>query len=190
MATIEFGAGSTDAAVTLKRIVQTTLLAWLGVIGLDFFLNAGILAHFYDWNLPSLLPPARMFAYIPLGYAAFLLWCILLAWLMVRTGTVGFSHGTTFGAEVGALYGASTFLAAMSLYTFPVRMVLCWSLDYFLVFTLAGAVIGAGLKAPKLRTVAYRVIAFVIVCLVLTVVLQTLGWAPAPKLAGPVPTTR
>ena len=30
-----------------KRLIQITALAWFAVIGLDFFLDAGLLARFY-----------------------------------------------------------------------------------------------------------------------------------------------
>ena len=184
MATSESQARSATISMTLRRTVETALLAWLAVIGLDFFLNAGILAPFYDWRLPGFLPVARMFAYIPLGYAAFLFWSTLLTWLMRQTQTIGFSRGTIFGARFGTLYGASEFLGARSLFAFPTRMMLCWSIVYFLVFTLAGGVIGAGFAAPKLRTVAYRVIGLTLIFLAFTIILQSLGWAPVPKLTA------
>jgi hypothetical protein len=41
------------APVSRRRFIQITALAWFAVIGLDFFLDAGLLARFYHWDLPG-----------------------------------------------------------------------------------------------------------------------------------------
>jgi hypothetical protein len=101
--------------LTRKRLIRVALLAWFAIMSLDFFLNAGVLAPFYNWELPGLLPPIMMFKLIPLGYAAFLLWSIVLVWLVVRTQSFGFRAGAVFGAKLGALLGAAAFLGWLSL---------------------------------------------------------------------------
>lgn len=44
---------------------------------------------------------------------------------------------------------------------------------------IAGAVLGATLWAPRLRGVVVKVVAFVVLCAVATIVLQLTGLAPA-----------
>jgi hypothetical protein len=161
-------------------------LAWLAVIGLDFLLNAGVLAPFYDWERPGLLPPSKMFQYIPLGYASFLFWSIVLVWLLARTHSYGAAAGARFGAKLGALLGGAAFLGGLSIYAFPPLMQFCWAVAQALIFTLAGAVIGASLTARRLRPAVGGVLAFVAACLIITVAMQNLGLTPVHAPQGHV----
>ena len=127
-----------EAVLTLvspRRLIQITALAWFAVIGLDFFLDAGLLARFYRWDLPGFLPPLKMFLYIPLGYVAFLLWTILLVWLMIRLPVSGFRAGAMFGLKVGILIAAAGFFGEMSVFAFPAWMLLLWMAANTLIFT-------------------------------------------------------
>lgn len=174
-----------EAVLTLvspRRLIQITALAWFAVIGLDFFLDAGLLARFYRWDLPGFLPPLKMFLYIPLGYVAFLLWTILLVWLMIRLPVSGFRAGAMFGLKVGILIAAAGFFGEMSVFAFPAWMLLLWMAANTLIFTAAGAVTGAGLAAPRLRRLALRVVALTLVGLVAGIVLQNIGPNPAAKM--------
>src|SRR5947209_7534433 len=56
-----------------QRLALISLLAWLAMIGLDFFLHGGLLAGLYTAPAAFLLPPAQAFSRIPLGYAGFFL---------------------------------------------------------------------------------------------------------------------
>jgi hypothetical protein len=169
---------------TGKRLIQLTALAWFAYIGFDLLMNAGVLAQFYNWQLPGFLPPMKMFQYIPLGYAAFLLHSILLVWLMVRIRTYGARAGAVFGAKFGALIAVAGFLGQMSIFTFPAGMLFCWAVFHALTFTLVGAVIGSGLAAPRLRALTLRVIALFLICGVVSVVMQNLGLVPAVNQHG------
>jgi hypothetical protein len=170
------------APVSRRRFIQITALAWFAGIGLDFFLDAGLLARFYRWDLPGFLPPLKMFLYIPFGYAAFLLWSILLVWLMTRLSVTGFRAGAIFGLKVGVLLAAAGFCGQVSVFAFPARMLLLWLVANTLIFTIAGAVTGAALAAERLRTIARRVVALVLLCLVGGIVLQNIGPNPAAKI--------
>ena len=168
--------------VSRWRIIQITLLAWFAVISLDYFMNAGLLARFYNWNLPGFLSPLKMFQYIPLGYAAFLLWSILLVWLMTRLSVSGFLAGAMFGLKVGILLAAAGFCGQMSVFALPAKMLGLWMVANTLIFTVGGAVTGAGLAAARLRPLASRVVALFLVCLVGGIVLQNIGPNPAAKM--------
>jgi hypothetical protein len=168
----------TGTVPSRKRLIQVVALAWFAVIGIDFLLNAGLLAPFYHWDQPGLLPPMKMFQYIPLGYVSFLFWSIALVWLVVRTRSFGMAAGARFGMTLGVLLGGAAFLGWLSLFSFPPVMLFCWALDHAVSFTLAGAVIGGSLTAPRLRPAVRRVLILVAVCLAVTVAMQSLGLAP------------
>jgi hypothetical protein len=168
--------------VSRRRLIQITALAWFAVIGLDFFLDAGLLARFYRWDLPGFLPPLKMFQFIPFGYAAFLLWTILLVWLMTRLSITGFRAGAIFGLKVGILLAAAGFFGQVSVFALPARMLLLWLVANTSIFTIAGAVTGAALAAQRLRPIARRVVALVLLCLVGGIVLQNIGPNPAAKI--------
>jgi len=175
-----------EAHPSRMRLIHVTALAWLAILGLDFFLNAGLLARFYRWDTPGLLPPVKMFQLIPLGYAAFLLWSVALVWLIARTRAYGAAAGARFGAKLGALLGGAAFLGWLSLFSIPPLMLFCWAFDHAVSFTVGGAVIGAGLAAPRLRTVTRRVLMLVAIALVVTVAMQSLGLAPVVVHTGVV----
>jgi hypothetical protein len=175
-----------EPAPPRKRLIQVTALAWFAIIGLDLLLNACLFAPFYQWEQPGFLPPLKMFRYIPLGYAAFLLSRIALVWLIVRTHSYGAGPGAAFGAKLGVLFGGAAFLGWLSLFALPKVMLFCWALDHMLVFILACAVIGAGLRAERLRPLVLRVVALFLLCLVATIVPQSLGLVPAKTAHGRV----
>lgn len=166
--------------LTRRRLLEITALAWFAVIGLDFFLDAGLLARFYHWDLPGFLPPLKMFLYIPFGYAAFLLWNILLVWLMTRLSVCGFRAGAIFGLKVGILVATAGFFGQLSIFAFPARMLLLWLVANTMIFTIGGAVIGATLAAASLRPLARRVVVLFLVCLIGGIILQNIG----PNLAA------
>ena len=55
-----------------KRYVQLTLLVWVAMIGVDFFLHGGIFAATYVEDSPFLLSAMEAFLRIPAGYLALL----------------------------------------------------------------------------------------------------------------------
>jgi len=170
-----------NAPLTPGRLVRITALAWLAIVSLDFFLNAGLLARIYRWDLPGFLSPLKMFQYIPLGYAAFLLWSILLVWLMKRLSIAGLKRGAGFGLTVGILCAAAGFFGQLSIFALPVWMLFTWAVVNTLSFTIGGAVVGAGLASPNLRRLTLRLVALFLVCLVCGIVLQNIGSNPSAK---------
>ena len=110
-----------------KAIVEAVVLAWLFVVGVDFFLNAGLLARVWEEESPFLLPAVDMFVRIPLGYAAFLLWAILVVWLILRVGIRQPLAGAVFAAEVGVLVAVATTLALVSISTVSATVAVAWT---------------------------------------------------------------
>jgi len=177
----------TDAAPSLStgRLCGLGLLAWLTMLGVDFFLHGGLLAGFYVEPGPFLLPPAEAFRLIPLGYLAFLLLAIMLLWLMVRLGVAGCRPGLMFGLQLGALVWGALVLGLASVTSAPWALLAGWFAGQSLEMGVAGAVMGSGLAGRRLGGLLWRVAVLVLVLLVLTVVLQSVGLAPALKVDAP-----
>jgi hypothetical protein len=53
---------------TKQHLIFLTFIAWLSMLGFDFFLHSGLLAKLYLQPSPFLLPPLASFKLIPLGY--------------------------------------------------------------------------------------------------------------------------
>jgi hypothetical protein len=167
----------------MKRIKGTyaklTLLAWLSIIGFDFFLHAGVLARLYVEPSPFLLPPERAFVLVPVGYLSFLVITILLIWLMARLGIQGWHQGAVFGLKLGALSWGALTLGLFSISTASPTLLIGWFLGQTVELGIAGVVAGSGFAGARLGRLLLKVLAFVIGVLVITILLQSLGLAPA-----------
>ncbi len=163
------------ASYTTSFLVKLTLLAWLSMIGVDFFLHAGLLAPLYAAPSPFLLPPERAFALIPVGYASFLLLAILLVWLMVKLEYRGWRRGAIFGAQLGGLAWGALILGLYSIATSSPVLLLGWFAGQTIELSIAGLVVGAGLAGSGLKRLFFQVLGGVIILIVLSIILQNLG---------------
>jgi len=159
--------------------VKLTLLAWLSMIGFDFFLHAGVLAHLYIEPSPFLAPPERAFGLIPVGYLSFLCLAILLTWLMARLGIQGWCQGGIFGLQLGALALGAFNLGLLSISTAGPVLLAGWFFGQTVELGIAGMVVGSGFAGSRLGQLFAKVLAVVIVAFALTVLLQNVGLAPA-----------
>ncbi len=91
------------------------VLAWLLVVGIDLFFNAGLVAWMFDQRRePNLLPDTILFRRIPAAYLALALSVVALAWLVDRiqlpvgrAAAVGGIAGLVVGVQgLGALWTA------------------------------------------------------------------------------------
>jgi hypothetical protein len=155
------------------------LLAWLAVIGFDFFLHGGLLARLYSADHPFLLPPFEALRRIPLGYLAFGLQVAALLGLMLHLRVYGARAGLRFGLVAGAVVWGALILGLASITTAPLPLMAGWLLGQTAELGLAGAIIGHALGGAPLRRLTWQVVALVIAFLVLTIVMQSLGLAPA-----------
>jgi hypothetical protein len=112
--------------LALRQRLIVALLAWLAMIGFDFFLHAGLLAKLYVEPSPFLLPPDRAFGLIPLGYASFLLLAFSLAWLAPYLSAGGSVKGFLFGLRVGILVWGALVLGLASISTASPALLLGW----------------------------------------------------------------
>jgi hypothetical protein len=164
-----------------RRLVFICLLSWLSMLGVDFFLHGGLLARLYVQPSPFLLPPSDAFRRIPLGYLAALLLCVLLLWLMLRLALSGWRQGFAFGLQLGAFIGGTAALGLLSISTAELSLLVGWFIGQTVELGLAGMVAGSGLAGQRLGTLFLRIMALVLFLVVVTIVMQSIGLAPAAQ---------
>lgn len=169
------------ALASSRPLALTALVGWFAMLGFDFFLHAGLLAGLYLRPSPFLLTPAEAFRRIPLGYLSFLLLAVLLLWLMVRLEKTGWRAGLGFGLTLGAAVWGALALGLLSISTADPMLLTGWFVGQTVELGIAGVVMGAGLAGVRLGRLAAGVLAFVVLMIVVTVALQSLGWAPAAR---------
>jgi len=163
-----------DNAKPFGYLIKIVLLTLLAVIGFDFFLHGGVLARFYSEPSSFLLTQEEAFRLIPLGYVTLLLLVVLLIWLMLRLGVVGWRPGLVFGLKIGILIGGASALGLISISTVSPILMVAWSLGQVIELGIAGMVLGSGLAVTRLRTLSVKVTVFFIVMFGLGVVLQSI----------------
>ena len=173
---------SSPIQISARRLVGATLLAWFAVLGFDFLLHGGFLARLYAEPSPFLLPAEDAFRLIPLGYLSFLVFIILLVWLMVRQKIGGGSRGLVFGLQIGALTWGSFVLGLLSISTASLELMAGWFIGQTLEAGIGGMVIGWGLVSDRPTRLVVYVVLFVIAAVVVTIILQSVGFAPAVKM--------
>ena len=165
------------------RPVGTVVLSWLAMIGVDFFLHAGLLAPLYDWEGPFLLRPDEAFVRIPIGYAGFLLLAMGLAWLLTRLRVRRGRDGALIAAALGAVAWGALVTGLWSISTADPALLVGWWVGQSAELAVGGHVIGSVLGGVRLRTVAGWVGLVLAVGAVSAVVLQTIGYAAAPIIS-------
>jgi len=158
-----------------QHVLLLTFIAWLSILGFDFLLHAGLLAGLYLQPSPFLLPPLTAFTLIPVGYLSFLLLSILLVWLMIRLNLAGWRQGALFGLELGGLTWGAFVLGLASVSTASFSLLIGWFIGQTLELALAGAVVGSGLAGVRLWRLFGVVMAFILLSVITTIILQALG---------------
>jgi hypothetical protein len=169
-------------APTAGRVVALTVIAWFSMLGVDFLVHGGFLAGLYHQPSTFLLPSATAFARIPLGYLSFLVLAILLTWLMLRLKLAGWQAGTVLGLELGGLLWGAFVLGLLSISTAGLPLLLGWFVGQTLELAIAGAVMGSGLAGRRLRWLVGMVIGLVVLCVAVTIIIQSSGVVPTTRL--------
>ena len=165
------------------RLAVTVVLSWLAIIGVDFFLHAGLLAPLYDWDSPFLLRPDEALIRIPVGYLGFLVLAIGLTWLLTRLEVERGRDGALIAGALSAAGWGSLVLGLWSISTADPALLVGWWVGQTVELAVGGHVIGSLLGGARLRTVAGRVGLVLAVGAVSAVVLQTVGYATAPIIS-------
>ncbi|MHC4509737.1 MAG: hypothetical protein ACYTAO_12390 [Planctomycetota bacterium] len=162
-----------------KKYVQLSLLVWVAMIGVDFFLHGGIFAATYVQVSPFLLSAMEAFRRIPLGYLALLATAGLLVWIIDQASVRGWRKGLVIGLCLGAVMGVSFTLGLYSISTASPQLLAAWFVAQVREIAIAGAIIGQGLVVDSLRRLTLYVIVGFILLSVATVVMQNTGMAPS-----------
>jgi hypothetical protein len=162
----------------------TLLLAWFAVIGVDFFIHAGVLARLYVDAGPFVLPPERAFALIPIGYLSYLALVGLMVWLAVNLGVRSWRQGLVFGLKCGVLLGLSFALGLLSIAAARPLLLIGWGIAQAVEMGVAGLVIGRALGSGPNRGLITGVLVMIVVLITATMVLQALGIAPPMRARG------
>lgn len=178
--------GGADPAGTSSSsaVAGSIAAAWVLSIGIDVFLHGGLLARLYVVHSPFLLPAEDAFRRIPLGYLAFLALTIGLYDLVRRLRVRGFTAGFRLGAVAGSVVWGALVLGLYSISTASPGLLIGWWVGQTVELAFAGGVLGAVSDGTGLRRVWAVVGVAVVALVVATVTLQSLGLAPAMKLAG------
>jgi hypothetical protein len=166
-----------------ERPVGTVVLSWLAMVGVDFFLHAGLLAPLYDWGSPFLLRPDEAFVRIPIGYLGFLVLAIGLAWLLTRLQIERGRDGALIAGALGAVAWGSLVLGLWSISTADPALLVGWWVGQTVELAVGGHVIGSVLGGARLCAVTGWVGLVFAVGAVSAVVLQTIGYATPPIIS-------
>ena len=164
------------------RAISAVGAAWVVSLAFDLFLHAGLLARLYTEPSPFLLQAEDAFRRIPLGYASFLALTLGLYWLFRRLGVLGaiagFWRGLTFGAAAWGIFVVGLY----SISTASLPLLVGWWAGQSVELGLAGAVLGGAAGGVPLKRLWIFAILALVGSIVVTVVLQSVGFAPAMKL--------
>lgn len=170
---------SCRADSSVPRLIGIVLLGWLAQVGFDLFQHAGIFAQLWLESQSTFLPPTELFRRIPLGYLSFLVSTVFLAWLMLQLKIVGSKAGALFGIKIGSFLSASMVLGMASGFPIKFPLLVAWFFGGIAQYAVVAAVLGSGLGGARLGRLSLKVIGLVIMLFVITIILQTLGIAPA-----------
>jgi hypothetical protein len=97
-----------------------------------------LFAGLYRAPGPFLLPADALFARIPLGYAAFLIYVALTVWLLRALGVTTPPRGAVVAGCFGAALTIAGNLAVLSISTLGPSLAIVWTLVQVVEFALAG----------------------------------------------------
>jgi hypothetical protein len=163
-----------------RQLLIAAGLAWVAMIGVDLLLHAGLLAPLYDWESSFLLTPLEAFVRIPAAYLAFGLLAGGLVWLLSRLGARSPREAAAIGAAAGAVAWGALLLGLWSISTADPLLLAAWWVGQTAQLAVAGFVAGSVLAGARVRSVALGAVAVLLVGALVAVLLQSVGYAPAP----------
>lgn len=160
--------------------IRLILIAWLCMLGFDFFLHGGLLADIYSQESPFLLSPMQSFRRIPIGYLSFLIAAAFLVWLSLKVGIRSAKDGFMLGLSVGLVIWISQSLGLYSITTAKPVTLLAWSIGQSVEMAFAGAIVGIARKDASLRKAFLIALISALLLISLTILAQSIGLVRAP----------
>jgi len=158
------------------KLLPAVLAAWLAYLVLDFLTHGVFLAAWWRAAEPYLLPPCDMLRLIPVGYAAFAIYCGALVWLLARLygERLSASSGLRFGVVAGLVSGVASALGTYSVFRMPPTALLIWPASMVVESAVAGLVATWVIVARRPWRRAVLILCAAIVLFVVGVVTQNL----------------
>lgn len=123
------------AEASLSHCWLAALCAWLTVLAIDLFVNAGLLSGTFDESDPVLLSNVDAAKRIPVAYGAWALQVLALQWLLARLRVEDVRSAWRYGAAAGFLAGGLSLAALWTIVRLEAWLTGAW--------IVAGAVEGA-----------------------------------------------
>jgi len=155
--------------------IKLILIAWMAMLGFDFFLHAGVLARIYTRESPFLLPPMEAFRRIPIGYLSFMITAVFLVWLASSLDIDNAKDGMILGFGLGLVMWAALGLGLYSVTTAEPSTLIAWSVGQSLEMAFAGALIGLAFRKGELRQAFFIALISIVFLVAVTIILQSLG---------------
>lgn len=165
---------TSKANYSISFLIRLVLLSLLAVVGFDLFLHAGILSPLYKGPSTFLLPPEIAFKLIPLGYSAFALLNIMLAWLMIKLNLKGLAAGFKFGLKLGLFIWVALAIGLASIASPPIKLLIGWAGGQSVELGLAGAIFGIGFERRNLKKLGLWCLVIFLVCAMVGILIQNL----------------
>ena len=161
---------------TGHRFIAAALAAWFAYVAIDFLLHAAIFATWWKTTEAYWLPPEELFRFIPLGYAVFAMYCVVLTWLYIRLFGDRRSLGVAFrfGAIAGLVFGSMFVLANYAVFRMPASSLLVWPVSFLVESTAACATASWVLDAERPWRRVGLVLGAAILVMIVGVVIQNL----------------
>jgi hypothetical protein len=126
-----------------RQLTIGGIAAWLIYLAADFWSHAVLLRVWWAETGSYWRPPEELFAFIPYAYAAFLIYCIGLTWLLLRLSPEPtLRRGAAAGTVLGLLTGVWFTLSAYSVFPMPAATLVLWPVAMTAESALAGAAAG------------------------------------------------
>lgn len=149
------------------------LTAWVVVLGVDLFFNAGLFSALFDQTRePNLLPDDALFRRIPAAYLVFLVVVAALAWLVDRLGLRTAREGAALGSATGLVVGLIGGVGMWTVIDMTGLFVLSVLVVFVAEYAAAGAVLGAAAGADDASPVRRRAVLAAVGAAMLGIVLQ------------------
>ena len=156
------------------RLIAEVLLIWVLWLGIDFLAHGAIFASLYRHESSFLLADQQLFARIPLGYTAFLMYCAMTAWLIRVLNLHTSREATIAGFALGSVISIAGILALLSISKIGLALAAAWTGTQIVEFSAAGFVAAALWHRASLRRPTAWIASITLILLILGVVIQNL----------------